>query len=177
MLFFCTNCYRKSITALQQEKGKSQTCLLQLLQQIDSLSFFGEFDPLISKNYIQITRDFASTYPEDNMSAEFLYKAGLIAMTVAKESENSEEKDFYCREAFDIFDDILRIYPEFEGAKNCILNKGVIYDDILHNYDTAELYYREFIARYPTDSLARNMELYLQFLGKSPEEILAEKNN
>jgi hypothetical protein len=53
----------------------------------------------------------------------------------------------------------------------------MIYEDILHDYENAEIFYREFIARYPADSLAINLESYLPYLGKSPEEIILENNN
>jgi hypothetical protein len=148
-----------------------------MYQQIDSLSSIGEFNPEFAKDYITKTEEFAEKYPEDPMSAEFLYNAGLMAMAVAKASEDVEETELYCQKALTIFNDIQKIYPEFSGVKNCILNKGVIYDDILHDYENAEIYYRAFIARYSTDTLAINIESYLQYLGKSPEDIMAEIEN
>jgi len=172
-LLLVTSCYREPNNPLLPEKGKSQTSLLQLLQQIDSLGSLGEFDPAISKNYITQAEEFSEINPEDPMAAEFLYKGGLLAMTVAKSSGNIEEADQYSQKALTIFDNILKIYPDFNGVKNCILNKGVVYDDILHDYDNADIYYREFIARFPNDSLAIKLEPYLQYLGKSPEEIMA----
>jgi tetratricopeptide (TPR) repeat protein len=108
------------------------------------------------------------------MSAEFLYKAGLMAMTVAKTSGNSEETILYTQKALAIFENIQKIYPEFNGIRNCIINKGIIYEDILHDYENAEIFYREFIARYPTDTLAINLASYLQYLGKTPEDIMSE---
>ena len=172
-LILATSCYREPNNPLLQEKGKSQTSLLQLLQQIDSLSILGEFDPAISKDYIAQTEEFCEINPEDPMAAEFLYKGGLLAMTVAKSSGDSGEAQQYSQKALTIFDNIIKIYPDFNGVKNCILNKGVVYDDILHDYENAEMYYREFIARFPTDSLAIKLEPYLQYIGKSPEEIMA----
>ena len=174
ILVLITSCYREQNNNLLQQKGKSQTKMIQLLQQIDSLSNLNEYDLYVVKNYIAKAEEFSSTYPEDPMSADFLYKAGLMAMTIAKVTESQEETDFYCQKALSIFGDIQRVYPDFLNIKNCILNKGVIYDDILHDYANAEILYREFIARYPTDTLAINIESYLQYIGKTPEEIMAE---
>lgn len=174
LLISVTSCYRESSSNLLQQKGKSQTSVLQLLQQIDSLGSLGEYNATTAKEYIFKAEEFSSKYPEDHIAADFLYKAGLMAMTVAKLSENQEETKFYCEKALTIFNDIQRVYPDFPNIKNCMLNKGVIYDDILHDYQNAEIHYREFIVKYPTDSLAINIESYLQYLGKSPEEILAE---
>jgi hypothetical protein len=91
ILIFVTGCYRESNTSLLPEKGKSQTSLLQLLQQIDSLSILGEFDTVISKDYITQSEEFSEMNPENPMAAEILYKGGLLAMTVAKYSGNPEE--------------------------------------------------------------------------------------
>ncbi|MCL2246111.1 MAG: hypothetical protein FWC10_03250, partial [Lentimicrobiaceae bacterium] len=124
--------------------------------------------------YIAKAEEFGTHYPEEPMAPDFLYKAGLLAMTVAKTSQSSDETAVYTLKALTLFDDIQRIYPDFNGIKNCIINKGMIYDDILHDYENAEIFYREFIARYPTDTLAINIESYLPYLGKTPEEIISE---
>jgi len=174
MLVFGTSCHRESNNTKLLEKGKAQTFVLQLLQQIDSLGSVGEFDQDIAKEFIAKVEVFSNKYPEDNMAAEFLYRAGLTAMTVAKASELQGEIDFYSQKALTIFEDIQQIYPDFSGVKNCILNKGVVYDDILHDYVNAEIHYKEFIAKYPADTLSINLESYLQYLGMSPEEIIRE---
>jgi len=173
VLTFSQSCYRTSSNTHLQQKGKAQTAMLQLLQTIDSLGNYGEYDFVIVKEYIAKVEEFGNNYPEDPMSAEFLYKAALMAMTIAKASENYDETTLYSQKAILIFDDIQRIYPEFTGVRNCIINKGIIYEDILHDYINAEIFYREFIARYPTDTLAVNLELYLPYLGKSLEEIIS----
>jgi len=176
-LICITSCYRNTNRTLLQQKGKAQTSLLQLLQQIDSLNNLEEFDSILSKDYISQTEEFSEAYPEDPMSAEFLYNAGLLAMNIAKGSDSQEEKYKYSQKAISIFDEIHRIYPEFNGIKNCIINKGVVYDDILQDYENAEICFREFIARYPNDTLANNIKSYLQYLGKSPDEIILTKEN
>jgi hypothetical protein len=72
---------------LIQEKGKSQTQLLYLLHKIDSLENLGEYDPTILEVYISNTEQFCSIYPEDPTYAEYIYQAGLLAMTLAKSSD------------------------------------------------------------------------------------------
>jgi tetratricopeptide (TPR) repeat protein len=174
VLILMQGCNKTSNNTLLQEKGKAQMTVLQLLQTIDSLGFLGEYDPVIVKDYIAKAEEFGSNYPEDLTAAEFLYKAGLMAMTVAKASDNPAETALYSQKAILIFNDIQRIYPDFNGIRDCVINKAIIYEDILHDYKNAEIYYREFIARYPTDTLSVNLESYLPFLGKSAEEIMAE---
>ena len=174
LLAFGTSCYKSANTTLLQQKGKEKSTVLQLLQQIDSVENLGEIDFDALTNFIDSAKSFSNKYPEDPMTPEFLYRSGLIAMTIAKASNNFEETKLFCKTALVIFDDIQMIYPDFNGVKNCILNKGVIYEDILHDFDNAEIFYREFIAKYPTDTLAINIESYLPYLGKSPEEIMSK---
>ena len=173
ILIFLTGCHKTSNSTQLQQKGKEQTTLLQLLQTIEGAESLGD-DFVIAKEYIEKTEEFVTAYPEDPMAAEFLYKAALMAMTIAKASEHHHETILYSQKALLLFDDIQRIYPEFSGLSNCIINKGIIYEDILQDYVNAEIYYREFIARYPADTLAINLALYLPHLGKSPEEIMSE---
>jgi len=168
-LLFLSSCYRPSNNTLLQQKGKAQTELLQLLQTIDSLSINDEFEPIVVKTYIVKSEEFGSTFPEDPMSPVFLYKAAEFAIVVAKISENQEETILFSQKAITIFDDIQKIYPDFSDIRNCILNKGIIYDDIFHDYENAEIFYREFITRFPTDTLTIGLETYLQHLGKTPE--------
>jgi len=164
LILLISGCYRDSNNSLMLKKGKSQSTILQLLQQLDSLENSGNFCNEIVNNFIEEAISFSHLYPEDIMSAELLYKAGIFSMTLAKASEIQEEKEEYCKKSFAIFDDILKVYPEFIGVKNCIFNKGVIYDDILQDYENAEIFYREFIARYPSDSLALRIESYLSYI-------------
>jgi tetratricopeptide (TPR) repeat protein len=144
------------------------------LQQIDSLVIIGEYDPEILNLYIEKTEKFRTNYPEDPFTAEYLFKAGLMAMTLAKNAEDLEGKELNSKKAISLFDDIQLIYPEFVGIKNCILNKGIIYYEILKDFENAEILYREYIARYPADTINSGVDSYLQCLGKSPEEIISE---
>ena len=173
-LFFVISCNKSSNTLPLVETGQQQADILQLLQQIDSLEYLSD-NVTIVLDFITKAEEFSDSNPEDLMSPEFLYKAALMSMTLAKLSDNKQATDLYSQKALSIFDDIERIYPDFSGIKNCMFNKGVVYDDILRDYKNAEIYYRTFMAKYPTDTLAINLEIYLQYLGKSPEEILAGK--
>jgi len=174
LVVFSTSCYKQPENKLMQEKGKSQNTVLLLQHQIDSLNALGEFDIQVAKDYISNVRLYTHEYPEDPISAELLYHAALMAMTVAKATQDIDEKESYSQIALIIFDDIQKVYPEFSGIKNCLFNKGVIFDDILNDFENAEIFYRMYIATYPTDTLAISLEGYLQFFGKSPEEIMVE---
>jgi hypothetical protein len=165
---FGTNCHKVTNLNTMPQKGKEQSVILQLLQQIDSESNLGEVNFELAKEYFEKTNQFSNKYPEDPMAVEFLYRAGLIAMRAATVAENIENLDWYAQKALTIFDDIQMIYPDFSEVKNCIFNKCVIYNDILHDFVNAEIFHREYILRYPEDSLAT------QYIGKSIEELMIE---
>ena len=62
-------------------------------------------------------------------------------------------------------------YPNDEQTKYCYYQRGIVYDDILGDYRSAEDEFRDFIHLYPNDSLAPQLEQYLKIMGKTESEI------
>jgi outer membrane protein assembly factor BamD (BamD/ComL family) len=107
--------------------------------------------------------DFATNYPDDNESPEFLFKAGDMAMNLNKPNK-----------AIAFFNRILSEYPNFEKIPQCVFLKAYIYENSLYDLDKAKLIYEEFIKRFPNDEFADDAEVSLKNLGKSPEELIKE---
>ena len=106
-----------------------------------------------------------------------LSKAGVACMILAKNATinpdpKQETIEKYAYQGLSIFEKIQSTYPDYEGVRNCYLNRAFIYDDILHKYLDAEYEYREFLHKYPDDSTCDNIRAYLQILGMSEEEIM-----
>ncbi len=107
--------------------------------------------------------DFATTYPEDNQSPEFLFKAGDLALNLNKPNK-----------AIAFFNRILSEYPDFDKVPQCVFLKAYIYENSLFDLDKAKIIYEEFIKRFPDDEFADDAEVSLKNLGKSPEELIKE---
>ncbi len=177
-LFFLSCNSTGDTTKTVQEESADQTELLQSYSKADSLYQQGIINQELFDNFIDKAVKFADYYPENEITPDILTKAGVACMILAKNASISQHPDAetvnkYAQQGISIFEKIQATYPDYEGVKNCYLNRAFIYDDILHNYLDAEYEYREFLHKYPDDSTCENIRAYLQVLGKSEEEIMA----
>ena len=181
LLFSCNRVKDQDSNAIQEESG-DETELMQTYDRADSLYMQGIINKELFESFISQAIRFADTHPENEMIPDMLSKAGVACMILAKNAsmeQNPDEEyiENYARKGISIFEKIQATYPDYEGVKNCYLNRAFIYDDILHKYLDAEYEYREFLHKYPEDSACENIRAYLQVLGKSEEEIMAAINN
>lgn len=109
--------------------------------------------------YIAYTDEF----PEDTEAAEYLFKAGDMAMNLNMP-----------RRAIQVFDRILNDYPEYEKAPQCMFLKGYVYENNLGDLQKAKAIYEEFLEKYPDDEFADDAEVSIKNLGKTPEELIKE---
>lgn len=177
LLFLSCNSRDNSVKTVQEE-SVDQTDLLQSYNKADSLYKQGIINQELFDNFITKAIKFADYYPENEITPDILTKAGVACMILAKNASMSQYPDEevvnkYAQQGISIFEKIQATYPDYEGVKNCYLNRAFIYDDILHKYLDAEYEYREFLHKYPDDSACENIRAYLQVLGKSEEEIMA----
>lgn len=112
---------------------------------------------------IALYEKYADTYPEDLLSADYLYKASDIMMNLKKPVQTIA-----------LFDRIMNDYPEFEKVPAVLFLKAFVYEDQLKDYTNAKKYYELFIDRYPDSDFADDAEVSLKNLGKSPEELIME---
>jgi tetratricopeptide (TPR) repeat protein len=183
LAIFIIGCNKKNQTSntVQEESG-DQTELMQTYDRADSLYQQGIINQELFEEFIDQAIRFADVHPENEIIPDMLSKAGVACMILAKSKsmeQNPDEEyiENYARKGISIFEKIQATYPDYEGVKNCYLNRAFIYDDILHKYLDAEYEYREFLHKYPEDSACENIRAYLQVLGKSEEEIMAAINN
>jgi len=107
--------------------------------------------------------DFATNFPNDQESPEYLFKAGDMAMNLNKPNK-----------AISFFNRILSEYPDFDKIPQCVFLKAYIYENSLFDLDKAKLIYEDFIKRFPNDEFADDAAVSLKNLGKSPEELIKE---
>lgn len=155
---------------------QDQSELLKESQMVDSTyAMTGEIDVLATVKLVNEAVDFAEKNPEDGASPELLAKAGGYCMRIASTSTDKDQRAKYSERALNIFDKIIKVYPNHPVVKYCFWWKGIIYEDILQMYPSAENEYREFLHRFPNDSLAVSIQYSLDHLGASNESL--EKNS
>jgi hypothetical protein len=175
VLLTFTSCKSKKDINPMEEKNKFQSELIQSYLSADSMRKIGVVDVPVIEKFVSNAKIFAAKYPEESIAPKYLLEAGVFMMVVAKESNTKEDKIKHAQIAIEIFNNIQKIYPEYEEVRKCILSRGTTYDDILQDYRSAEIEYRDYIHKYPQDSLSQRLKEYVNDgLGKSPEEIFQE---
>ena len=165
-------CHGRTGDGPRHKLGSKQQNILRLYNMADSIYYKeGRIDTAAFLRFIDKAVDFATTYPDDEISPDMLYRAGVGSMIIAKASETSDRRAAYCKKAIAIFNQFQAAYPGHEKYRYCYYQRGVIYDDILGDYNSAEDQYREFINRYPDDPMSPDLEAYLKLLGRSDDEI------
>lgn len=112
---------------------------------------------------IQAYVDYANSWPEDTLSAEFLFKGAEIAMNLNKSSM-----------AIEHYNRILLNYPDYRKNAYCIFLQAFILENQMNMYDQAKARYQEFIDKYPEHVLAKDARASIDNMGKPIEDLIRE---
>ncbi|MBR4136398.1 MAG: tetratricopeptide repeat protein [Bacteroidales bacterium] len=164
-------CHQKGNSPVGPKQNAQCAEVLQQYHHADSLYKIGFIDSASFNRFIRSAIKLADENPQSDMAPEMLYKAGVGSMILAKSSITREETAHYAKQALKIFYDFQEKFPDHENAKYCYYQRGIVYDDILGDYTSAQDQYRDFINRYPDDSLAVQLKDYLKILGKDERQL------
>ena len=168
LLIACHNGNRTGQKSIRQETDS----LKASYQHADSLyAIYGRIDTAAFSDFITRAMAFAEAHPQDTLAPGMLYRAGVGSMILAKSAETAEYRAVNAKRALAIFNQFQEQFPEHEQAKLCYWQRAIVYDDILGDWRSAESEYRDFINRFPNDSLTPVFQQYLTILGKSESEI------
>lgn len=134
----------------------------------------GRIDTTAFNDFIVRATAFAEAHPQDTLAPSMLYRAGVGSMILAKSADrtgNVEARARNAKRALAIFNQFQEQYPDLDQARLCYWQRAIVYDDILGDWRSAESEYRDFINRYPNDSLTPVFQQYLTLLGKSEAEL------
>ena len=112
-------------------------------------------------DYISLSRLYAGTMPKDPKSAEYLYKAAEIANALGKHPK-----------AMLIYDAMIGDPESYPDAAKTLFLKGYTLDEHYKKFDEAKAIYEKVVTEYPESKFAESAKASINFLGKSPEEIL-----
>jgi tetratricopeptide (TPR) repeat protein len=105
---------------------------------------------------------FVSAYPNDSLSAVYLYNQAMMQADQFKRYEESAK----------LLERFQREYPNHALAAKALFLQAFTYAEYVKDYKRAELIYRSFLQRYPDNEMVPSIEFELNNLGKSPEELL-----
>ncbi len=130
-------------------------------------ALFAEKDHSINPNkardVITLYRYYAEKFPEDTVSADYLFKAGDVSSGI-----NAFQN------ALEFFHIVSEKYPNSSRAGYALFLQGFINENTLGDTASARKYYQEFIKRYPKHEMTESAEFSLQHLGKSAEDVVKE---
>ena len=123
----------------------------------------GRIDTSGLKDLLKAYDAYVTAFPTDTASANYLFK----------------EADFYRymhqpQKSIHIYSNIYNIYPTFIKRPYALFLQGFIYENEIHNIDSAKVKYESFLATYPNHPIAKDVKVTLSSLGKTPEQLIHE---
>jgi TolA-binding protein len=106
---------------------------------------------------------YAALYPEDSLSADFLFKGGEIATAIKAYPD-----------ALHCYQMITASYPTFAYARESLYLQGYLLDNFLNDDAKAKSIYEQFLAKYPTGNFVADAKAAIANLGKTDEELIKE---
>lgn len=110
-----------------------------------------------------------SQYAEDSYFAI----AGIYQMNKIPTLSKQES----ARKAVEYFQKYYKNFPSSDKTPKALFLIGFIRANDLSDYDSAGIAYREFLQKYPRHELVPSVKLELENLGKSPEQIIEQKQS
>ena len=114
-----------------------------------------------SLKYVDAAEVYALVRPNENQTAEYLYKAAEIARSLHTMPK-----------AMSIYDWIIEDYQDYENIPTVTFIKGFILEQEYKKPEAAREVYETFLERYPDHQMAESARFLLKNMGKSDEEIL-----
>lgn len=126
-------------------------------------SKMSKLDTTKAVQLIRLYDEFVKGFPTDSLAPIYLYRQADMNIALSRGTQ-----------AVVCLDKIITNYHSFNKLIECTFLKAFVAETVMHNLPLAEQYYREFLKKYPTHLLAKDAEVSLKNLGKSPEELVAE---
>jgi TolA-binding protein len=153
------------LTGCKSHKKEDIAKLIKLENDINS-GMNTKFDETKADSYIEACKKFAESYPDDTLSASYIFKAGRMAMNL-QEPEKANESII-------LFDKLIKDYPESKDAPLALFMKAFYLENNMKNLKQAEETYKEFLKNYPKHQLAPDAQKSIEFMGKPLEQIIQE---
>jgi tetratricopeptide (TPR) repeat protein len=115
----------------------------------------------VARQYVDACEAYAIVFDGTPEAVELLHKAAETARTL-----NTIHK------AIELYDWILTRYPDHPRSAQALFLKAFTYDSNLGDIENAEVYYKQFLEKYPEDDFAESASFLLENLGKDDDELL-----
>lgn len=142
----------------EQKKARERIANLEAKAFGDTVTVI---DPALGMEMFQAYTDYANSYPDDTLSADYLFKGAEIAMNMKMSGL-----------AIETYKRILSAYPNYSKSDYCLFLQAFILENQLEQYDQAKALYEEFVRLYPDHPMADDARLSIQNMGIPLEELI-----
>lgn len=123
-------------------------------------------EPAASKALVEKTLQFAKAYPKDEATPKRLFFAADVARGAGEYAK-----------AVQLWGLVWRNYPEHPKAPMALFLQGFTFDSNLQNTQMAGKYYKDFLKKYPNDSLATQVKQLLRVVEIPPDDLVKKFQN
>ncbi len=154
ILFSCTSKKEKEVLEIKAT-----------LDQVDQGFNNNKLDTAAVRKAENELKAFVAKYPGDSLSAGYLFQLGMLYQ---------KQRNF--TEAIDMFDRVYTQYPASPNSRNAVFLQGFLYANELSNFEKAKEKYELYLEKYADvdPKMTSDVQMELQNLGKTPDEILKE---
>ncbi len=149
MMSACTDKHEKLTSEIKEleEKVKGQ----MMVDKVDGGKLL--------KKYIE----FADAFPEDTLTPFVLYNGARVAMSIDDPGQSVV-----------LLERLINSYPDNKITPEAYVLLGFVYETVYEDFDKAKYWYESFLKDFPNHFLWEDVNATLGFLGKSPDELVAE---
>lgn len=106
---------------------------------------------------------YGTNFPNHSKAADYLFRAGELAMNLNHTAQSIK-----------LFSKVYSDYKDYDKRPYALFMRAFVLENQAYNYTEAQLYYKEFLEKFPDHPMADDAEYSLKNLGKSPEQLIRE---
>ena len=111
-------------------------------------------------------------YPDSKYAQDSYFAiAGIYQMSKIPNLSKGES----AQKAIEYFQKFYKQFPNSDRTPKALFLIGFIRANDLQEYDSAKIAYNEFLNKYPQNELAASVKMELENLGRTPDEIIEQK--
>jgi len=128
-----------------------------------------------AKNFSEAVKEYdllASEFPNSDYTCKGLLEAGKIYHSILIPAANKADTMKSFRTAISYYKRILNDFDDKPEAESALFMMGFIQANEINQFDSAKISYMTYIKKYPNSPMISSVNLELNNLGKTPDQIL-----
>lgn len=128
-----------------------------------------------AKNFTEAVKEYellAKEFPESNLACKGLLETAKIYHSLLIPNLQKEES---LKKAVGYYKRVAKEFEDQPEAESALFTMGFVQANELKQLDSAKIAYETFLKKYPKSQLVNSVQLEINNLGKTPEEILQNK--